>query len=99
MIKMIQPRKWMLDLLYDSKDIVSNKIISSTRWSLQYELVFNHEGKLWITFYSRGATEMQDESPWEYEAEVTCYEAETYLTTAYRPKEQEAAQEEKVAEL
>lgn len=52
------------------------KIIDTTRWSGIYELIFEYEGKYWRTHFSTGLTEMQDESPWEYEDEVECEEVE-----------------------
>lgn len=41
-----------------------------------HEIVFKDNGKFYSTTYSVGATEMQDESPWEYEREVECIEVE-----------------------
>lgn len=57
-------------------DYVSSRITSHSRWSIQYEEVFRHDdGKFYKTTYSVGATEMQDECPYEYEGEqVECPE-------------------------
>ena len=65
-----------LDLPYYKDIIVENKIIDHRRWSIDYSLVFKHEGKFYSTGYSVGATEQQDESPWEYEKEIECVEVE-----------------------
>lgn len=40
------------------------------------ELWRKNNGKFYQTTYSEGATEMQDERPWEYEDEVECEEVE-----------------------
>lgn len=48
-------------------EIVEDEIIDHSRWSVHHYLVFQFEGKHYGLPYSRGATEMQDESPLEYE--------------------------------
>lgn len=63
-----------LDLPY-SNTIVDN-IIDTTRWSIIHEIVFEDNGKFYMATYSEGATECQDERPWEYEDEVECEEVE-----------------------
>lgn len=64
-----------LDLPYNSSLVVSDKIIDTTRWSTIHELIFKDDGKFWVTGYSRGSTEIQDESPWEYDGdEIECTE-------------------------
>ena len=80
------------DLAYGDYDntvyeIISNKIVSKSRWSYISELIVKTlaDGKFWKSFYSQGATESQDESPYEYgepifeevfpkQVEVTIYE-------------------------
>lgn len=55
--------------------VLEDRIVGSSRWSIQYCLVFQWvDGKVYQTEYSVGATESQEESPWEYENEVTCTE-------------------------
>lgn len=56
----------------DEGEIVSDTITDTGRWSVHHELIFKLDDKVWRTRYSVGATESQDESPWEYEAEVSC---------------------------
>ena len=41
-----------------------------------HEIIFEYEGKHYMTWYSIGATEMQPEQPWDYEDEVDCKEVE-----------------------
>ena len=65
-----------LGLPYDC-DLISEETIDNTRWSIIKEIVFqDKDGKYYQTTYSEGATECQDESPWEYEKEVECVEVE-----------------------
>ena len=70
--------------LYDN---VVDELVSTSRWSIQHYLVFKHEDKFYETHYSTGATENQDEGPWEYEDDpIECQEVEAYqkTVTAYR---------------
>ena len=62
-----------LDLPYSA---VEDKVVDNSRWSIYHKIVFEYNGKHYSTYYSAGATEMQDESPWEYEEEVECIEVE-----------------------
>lgn len=65
-----------LGLPYDC-DLVNEEIINTTRWSIIKEIIFqDKDGKYYQTTYSEGATEYQDEAPWEYEDEVECTEVE-----------------------
>lgn len=67
----------MIDILDgDSEEgsIISDKIIDTARWSELHDIVFSYKGKHYSAGYSCGATEMQEEGPWEYEKEVDCTE-------------------------
>ena len=64
-----------LGLPYDCK-LIKDDIIDTTRWSIVHEIVFEDKGKFYMTTYSEGATEYQDERPWEDEDEVKCTEVE-----------------------
>ena len=56
-------------------DTVSDIIVQHSRWSVFHERIFHHEGRFFKTHYSIGATESQDESPYEYsDAEIECQE-------------------------
>ena len=48
-------------------EVISNKIISKSRWSYRSELIIKTiaDGKFWKSFYSQGATESQDISPYQ----------------------------------
>ena len=68
--------------LPDNDDIIKHvELIDTSRWSIHYSIVFAHEGKFYKTSYSVGATESQDESPWEYQDEVECTEVEAKEVT------------------
>ena len=69
---------------------VLNEIIETGRWSIIYDLVIQDEasGKFYESTYSCGATEMQDESPFEYdgdEIEFTEVEPVEVIKIEYRP--------------
>lgn len=68
------PKDEMLNILDDGADVVRDKIAGTSRWSIKHELIFKRDGKLYRVHYSVGATESQDESPWEYTDPVECTE-------------------------
>lgn len=67
-----------LGLPFDSVHVISDKISDTGRWSILHDLIFKDpaDGKCYQVGYSVGATEMQDERPWEYEDTVTATEVE-----------------------
>lgn len=62
-----------MDLPYAA---IQDNIIDNTIWSIYHEIVFEYDGQYYKTNYSVGATEYQDESPWEYDDEIECIEVE-----------------------
>lgn len=59
----------------DDVEVIETEIIDTTRWSIINRMVFKFEGKFYVTTFSHGATECQDESPYEYEGdEIECKE-------------------------
>lgn len=66
---------------------VENTLIDHNRWSLIFQLVFKFENKFYSTVYTRGATEYQDERPFDSEKEVLCVEVQPIqkITTVYEP--------------
>lgn len=82
-------RDTLLEILYgDSEEgaVVLDEISGTSRWSVHHHLVFDFEGKLYSTTYSVGATEQQDERPWEYDGDqIECTQMRTIqrLTTDY----------------
>lgn len=60
---------------FDGFRLISQKITGHGRWSLHYRIIFEYNGKFYQSRYSTGATECQDESPYEYEDdEIECEE-------------------------
>lgn len=54
---------------------VRDEISDTGRWSVHYELIFSYDERFYAVNYSTGATEMQDEYPFDNEGdEVECYE-------------------------
>lgn len=62
-----------LELPYSA---IKDNIVDTSRWSIHHEIIFAYDGKFYQTYYSVGATECQNERPWEYETEVECTEVE-----------------------
>ena len=56
--------------------VIEDVIVDHGRWTVTHSIVFQVEDKFYQTWYSVGATEMQDESPWEYDTDIECYEVE-----------------------
>ena len=50
-------------------ELVTQEILDKSRWSVEYMRIYKEltSEKFYQTFYSEGATEMQDESPYEHE--------------------------------
>ena len=65
-------------------EAIKIKVIDTDRWTIQYEVIFMgiKTGKYYRTFWSRGATEMQEERPYDYETgEIECDEVESVEVT------------------
>jgi hypothetical protein len=76
---------------------VLDEIIEHGRWHVTHRRIFRHDGKFYKTFYRVGATEHQNEHPYEYESdEIECPEvvAVQRLVTVYEPVDSGAAQGE-----
>jgi hypothetical protein len=57
--------------------VVKDRILDNDRWSIRHEIIFQQDDddKFYRAYYSVGATENQDEGPWEYEtSEIECTE-------------------------
>ena len=56
-------------------EVIVDEIVETTRWSEIHEIVFKVDGKFYASSNSRGLTEQQDESPYEYDPdEIECGE-------------------------
>lgn len=72
----------------DTLTRVHTELVDTGRWSTHHYMVFSFEGQLYGVSYSQGATECQDESPFEYEPEeIACNEVEAVqqTVTVYQP--------------
>jgi len=57
---------------HDDFETTVTNIVGVTRWSIIYENIYKQKssGKFFETSYSVGATEYQDERPYEYDGEA-----------------------------
>lgn len=63
------------DIDPEEAEVIEDKIIDTSRWSVLSHLIFKVDGKFYESTYSTGATEQQDESPYEYDGdEIECSE-------------------------
>ena len=54
----------------ENPHLVEDTITGHGRWSIYHRIVFqDSDGLFYTTEYSEGATEQQDESPWEYDGD------------------------------
>ena len=64
----------LIDLAYEDAPegykIIETKMMGASRWSIIYSQVFKYEGKFYCTSWSEGATELQEETPYEYEKDM-----------------------------
>lgn len=68
-------RDFMLNKVLDCPDhLISDEITDHSRWAVGHTILFIDGGKFYRAYYRVGATECQDETPWEYEEEVECQE-------------------------
>lgn len=76
------PKSEMQDLIYTT--VVRTRIIDHRRWAVTYEVIFERDGKLYRSTYDRGATEYQNEEPYEYDNDpVECKEVRKIPTVDY----------------
>lgn len=88
------PKEDLQDLLdtkkFDGYERISDEIVDTSRWSIHHYMIFKYEGNFYGVGYTRGATESQDEYPFEYEPSmVECDDliAQTVTKIEYIPKE------------
>lgn len=71
-------------------ELVREELVGTTRWSHVYERIYKdlESGKFYSTTYSTGATECQDEAPYEYDSEgVELVEVEPYEVKVIKYRE------------
>ena len=75
------PKQTMQDLACGNETpglrVILKHVVDSSRWSIEEEMIFREdsqpEGEGYRSYFSRGATESQDERPYEYAGEeVEC---------------------------
>lgn len=51
--------------------LIEDKIVNHSRWAVGHEIVFKDEdtNKHYSAYYRVGATESQEESPWQYDGD------------------------------
>jgi len=63
-------KEFMVEEMLYSDMVIYDKIVETSRWSELHEIVFTHDSKFYKSHYSRGLTECQDESPYEYDGDM-----------------------------
>lgn len=69
------PKQFLKDLIWDEEPEldgktgvkISDDITDTGRWAIHHDMIFSYDGKFYLVDYSVGATEQQDERPFEYE--------------------------------
>ena len=77
-------KKYLTEELNLPLSALEDDIIDTSRWSIQHKIVFKDDEKYWKTWYSVGATECQDEKPWDDIDEVECTEVEKKIVQVER---------------
>jgi len=86
-------KEWLREAVFgyiDDVEVIEDNIVDNRRWSIDHEVVFKFEDKFYGTSYSVGATEYQDEQPFEYDGdEISCVEMEPVevVKIEYKPVE------------
>jgi|WetSurMetagenome_2_1015567.scaffolds.fasta_scaffold38830_5 hypothetical protein len=89
MADLVLTREEAIDILDGNPQykVILDDVVETTRWTIIYDFIFQNleTGKYYQGWYQVGATEMQDERPWEYTTpkfdEVEPYEV---TVTKYR---------------
>jgi len=71
------PAEFMRNVVWgdaEGAEVIGDTIIGMGRWSIHHRAVFEYEGKTYATTYRVGATECQDERPFEGVDEVEVVE-------------------------
>ena len=73
-------KEMLREIVYDDcmfAEMVEDIITGTTRWSIIHRMIFKYKGRFYQVIYSKGATEQQEEIPFEYAAEeIDCPEVE-----------------------
>ncbi len=78
-------KEFMQKIAYDEAEgvkIIENNIVDNSRWSVIRKIVFSFNEKFYESNYFIGATEQQDERPYEYDnEEIECPEVKPVSKT------------------
>lgn len=74
--KMEFSKEYLTDVLDLPDAALEDDIIDTSRWSQIHGIIFKYDDKHYRTSYSIGATEMQDEKPWEFDDFIECEQVE-----------------------
>jgi len=81
-------KEFLQDMVWEDNDetkLIEDKITDTTRWSVLHTVVFAYKDTFYRSHYSCGATENQDESPYENDAEdIECTEVKPVHETITR---------------
>lgn len=71
----------------EDSELIEDVITDTSRWSIHHNIVFKKDNRFYSTWYSEGATEYQDERPWDSKTEVECTEVRPVETKkiVYQP--------------
>lgn len=59
----------------ENVEIISTEFSELEKWSISYRRIFKFEDKIYETYFSKGATKLQDIDPYEYDDdEIDCAE-------------------------
>jgi hypothetical protein len=68
------PKRDLIEMTWgdtpDNYTVLESKIVDQTRWAIHYEMIFQNNDKYYKTEYSRGSTEYQDESPYQFDDDM-----------------------------
>jgi hypothetical protein len=76
MAKKTFSKDYLIDELELPQTAIENHITGQSGWTVEHEIIFKEGEKHYSTYYEIGATERQDEGPWEYEDDIECEEVE-----------------------
>jgi hypothetical protein len=76
------PKTFLLDELDLPGEAIEDRVIDTRRWSVDHEIIWKHpDGRFFRCWYSVGATECQDEFPWQSDDSVECTQVEKKQVT------------------
>ncbi len=83
------------DIIWGETDlkILKTETTSNSRWSIHKRTIFEKDGKFYELCYSEGATEYQDEHPFDSDGDfIDCEEVEAVQVIDYKRKHREIKQ-------